>query len=135
MNEVYRPSLWRGMPIVLFGFVGLIPLLFGAPGVVRIAGLVTAAIAILFSVVLVTTLFRFGDGIVEVVSIGRRRRFAAGLMKADFSTYPSGFFGTNDAVTLSSKTGRISVSLAIFGPVDRATIRERLSALNRSEPE
>lgn len=91
-----------------------------------------AVIGILYGLVVLTRSLTFEDRSVRVSSLGRRRRFVAGRVRINFYKYPSGFFGSNDAVELRGEDGKMSVAFSMFSPNERGEIRQRL--IDLAEP-
>ena len=96
------------------------------PVIVRVFGIMFAAALIPFLLLLLTTWFEFGDGVVRTSVLGRVRSFRVG--ESTFKMHPLavGYFGKSTAVELRSADARRTVSLAVFRPDDRELIKREL---------
>lgn len=123
-----RPSLLRNIPALVFCLLGGLVGIFvdDFPAIGRVFGLMFAAGFIPFLLLLLTTWFEFGDGVVRTSVLGRVRSFRAG--ESTFTLHPLavGFFAESTAVELRSARARRTVSLAVFSPDDRELIQREL---------
>lgn len=133
MSEVVRPSLVRSLPVLGFAVAAAVALAAGSPPrIVGVACVLLVVGGMVYLALVVSTSVVFGSEGVRVSSLGRTNEFRRSETTIRLHKIPAGFLRSGDALEFKDPNGRMTISLALFGPRSREEILRLAQSGSRS---